>query len=73
MSASQVGLNVRGRWDKPELVLTPEQTTALARFHQRTDFEFNRVRDLSLIGQYALLRGWEDIAKALTKQPAEAI
>lgn len=66
MSATECGLHFRavGRWDV-QPVLTPEQSRALADFHQRTNQEFNRVTDLSLIGTYARSRGWEFIAEAL--------
>jgi hypothetical protein len=62
MSATEQGLTFR-RETAPDW--TPEQATAVARFHNRTDDRFCRVQDLSLIGQYSRLRGWEDIAQAL--------
>jgi DUF971 family protein len=64
MSATEVGMTFRARWDVvPDW--TEAQAAAVAQFHVRTGNQYSRVRDLSLMGHYAKECGWDDIAKAL--------
>ena len=64
-------MNTVCRFDLPTHA-TPEQQRALDDFNERTNNEYNQVRDLSLIGTYARSRGWWWIADALLPKKEEA-
>jgi hypothetical protein len=61
----ETGVGGRGRWDAPVAQLSPAQAEAVARFHARTRHQFSQVRELALLGRYALLNGWDDISEVL--------
>ena len=68
MSVTTVGIgHLACRWDSRP-AWSPEQAQAVADFHNRTAGMFDRVRDLSLMGEYAKLQGWTRISDVLLPQ-----